>query len=103
MRLRYSGHNTAGGGDEKTWRVIMLVIALAMVLIAAASAAVLIDATRSMLPSVNRAVPVTVVTQIPMQRTRATSPDARDDAARRAYGLIASLPTEPRHRAEFEL
>ena len=76
--------------------VIMLVIALALVLIAAACAAVLMDATRSMLPGVNRPAEILVAAPaLPVQRTRETSPDAQADAALRAYTFVAALPTEP--------
>ncbi|MFL6061998.1 MAG: hypothetical protein ACJ72E_12265 [Marmoricola sp.] len=74
----------------------MIVIALALVLIAAACAAVLMDATRSMLPGVSTSVPLTIAAEVPVQRTREASPDAIDDAAQRAYGFVAALPTEPR-------
>ncbi|RNL62135.1 hypothetical protein EFK50_10040 [Nocardioides marmoriginsengisoli] len=81
--------------------VIMLVIALALVLIAAACAAVLMDATRSMLPGVTRPVSlpaplaVPAAPALPVQRSRETSPDAQADAAHRAYSYVAALPTEP--------
>lgn len=74
----------------------MIVIALALVLIAAACAAVLVDATRSMLPGVSTGVPLPITAEVPVQRTREISPDAIDDAAHRAYGFVAALPTEPR-------
>jgi hypothetical protein len=88
----------------------MIVIALALVLIAAACAAVLMDATRSMLPGVGQPVrpiavevpvqvsvqmPAQATGQVPTQRTRAVSPDAIDDA-HRAYGFVAALPAESR-------
>jgi hypothetical protein len=74
----------------------MIVIAVALVLIAAACAAVLMDATRSMLPAVGQPIPLRqVAPEVPVQRNREVSPDAVDDA-HRAYGFVAALPAEPR-------
>lgn len=81
----------------------MIVIALALVLIAAACAAVLMDATRSMLPAVGQPIPLRPVaqgpiqgpTEVPTQRNREVAPDAIDDA-HRAYSFVAALPAEPR-------
>jgi hypothetical protein len=72
----------------------MIVIAVALVLIAAACTAVLVDATRSMLPGVTP-VALQVQATVPTQRTREVAPDAIDDA-HRVYSFVAALPTEPR-------
>ncbi len=80
----------------------MLVIALALVLLAAACAVVLTEASRSVIPPmtpvVRQVTPVTQVTPaapvVPLQRLGGEIGSAKTDAAQRAYAFIAELPAE---------
>ena len=74
----------------------MLVIALALVLLAAACAVVLTEASRSVIPPMaptirQVAAPAPV---IPTQRMAGEIGSAKADAAHRAYAFIAELPAE---------
>jgi len=74
----------------------MLVIALALVLLAAACAVVLTEASRSVIPPmapvVRQVAPVSP--GIPTQRLAGEIGSAKADAAHRAYAFIAELPAE---------
>jgi hypothetical protein len=75
----------------------MLVIALALVLLAAACAVVLTEASRSVIPPmapVVRQVAAPVAATIPTQRLAGEIGSAKADAAHRAYAFIAELPAE---------
>lgn len=77
----------------------MLVIALALVLLAAACAVVLTEASRSVIPPmapvVRQVAEVTPITRvIPAQRMAGEIGSAKADAAHRAYAFIAELPAE---------
>lgn len=82
----------------------MLVIALALVLLAAACAVVLTEASRSVIPpmgpivrevtQVTNAVNGVVVGTIPTQRMGGEIGSAKADAASRAYAFISELPAE---------
>jgi hypothetical protein len=73
----------------------MLLIAFVLVVVAAACAAITLEAGRVMLPAVDRALPLDSAPSpaVATQRTRETSPDAADDR-QRAYTFVASLPAE---------
>lgn len=76
----------------------MLVIALALVLLAAACAVVLIEASRSVIPTmapiVRQTAPVAPINVIPAQRLAGELGSAKADSAHRAYAFIAELPAE---------
>ncbi len=71
----------------------MLVIALGLVLISAACAVVLIEASKSVLPLVGPAA-LAAARPIPEQRTSSPVVEARTEAGRGAYEFITSLPAE---------
>lgn len=74
----------------------MLVIALALVLLAAACAVVLTEASRSVIPPMAPVVRQVAApaTAIPTQRMPGEIGSAKADAAHRAYAFIAELPAD---------
>ncbi|MCW2855863.1 MAG: hypothetical protein JWR52_1478 [Marmoricola sp.] len=71
----------------------MLVIALGLILIAAACAVVLIEASKSVIPLVGPPT-VAAARPIPEQRTSSDTIAVRTDAGRSTYEFITSLPVE---------
>lgn len=71
----------------------MLVIALGLILIAAACAVVLIEASKSVIPLVGPPA-ISSPRPIPEQRTSSPTVTVTTDAGRGAYAFITSLPTE---------
>lgn len=80
----------------------MLVIALGLVLIAAACAVVLMEASQSVLPSVGRSAPIQhapVAPTAPATDWRGAALNAHADSTNLQFAIVAALETEDlRHR-----
>lgn len=74
----------------------MLVIALGLVLMAAACAVVLMEASQSVLPAVGRPVPITVVAEpgTPATDWRGAALNAHTDSTNLQFAIVAALETE---------
>lgn len=72
----------------------MLVIALGLVLIAAACAVVLMEASQSVLPSVGRIAPITVSGNEVSADWRGAALNAHTDSTNLQFAIVAALETE---------
>lgn len=72
----------------------MLVIALGLVLIAAACAVVLMEASQSVLPSTGHQFPITVPASTPATDWRGAALNAHTDSTNLQYAIVAALETE---------
>lgn len=72
----------------------MLVIALGLVLIAAACAVVLMEASQSVLPSVGRVAPIQVTAGPDATDWRGAALNAHADSTNLQFAIVAALETE---------
>lgn len=72
----------------------MLVIALVLVLIAAASAVVLMEASQSVLPSVGRPVSIATSETNSVTDWRGAALNAHSDSTNLQFAIVAALETE---------
>jgi hypothetical protein len=74
----------------------MIIIALGLVLIAAACAVVLMEASQSVLPTIGRALPVTVTAAgaAPVTDWRGAALNAHADSTNLQFAIVAALETD---------
>lgn len=72
----------------------MLVIALGLVLIAAACAVVLMEASQTVLPSVGRSAPIQHAPTAPATDWRGAALNAHTDSTNLQFAIVAALETD---------